>query len=77
MYGIDLVVANEVVVELNTVERLLSVRQAQPRTYLELTRKRVGLIINFNVVVPHRGIIRRVPARTISSVLDVFLEDIH
>ncbi len=59
-YRIDLVVANEVVVELKSVESLLSVHEAQLLTYLKLTGKRVGLIINFNVPVLHRGILRRV-----------------
>jgi len=59
-YRIDLIVANEVVVELKAVERLLSVHEAQLLTYLKLTGKRVGLIINFNVAVLHRGILRRV-----------------
>ena len=59
-YRIDLIVADEVLVELKAVERLLSVHEAQLLTYLKLTGKRVGLIINFNVPVLHRGIIRRV-----------------
>ena len=59
-YRIDLIVADEVLVELKAVERLLSVHEAQLLTYLKLTGKRVGLMINFNVPVLHRGIIRRV-----------------
>jgi GxxExxY protein len=59
-YRIDLIVADEVIVELKSVERLLSVHEAQLLTYLKLTKKRVGLIINFNVPVLHRGILRRV-----------------
>jgi len=59
-YRIDLVVAEEVVVELKAVERLLSVHEAQLLTYLRLTGKHVGLLINFNVSVLHRGIMRRV-----------------
>jgi GxxExxY protein len=59
-YRIDVVVADEVVVESKAVERLLSVHEAQLLTYLRLTGKRLGLIINFNVSVPHRGIMRRV-----------------
>jgi GxxExxY protein len=59
-YRIDLVVADEVVVELKAVERLLSVHEAQLLTYVRLTGKRVGLLINFNVSVLHRGIMRRV-----------------
>jgi GxxExxY protein len=59
-YRIDLVVADEVVVELKAVERLLSVHEAQLLTYLRFTGKRVSLLINFNVAVLHRGIMRRV-----------------
>lgn len=59
-YRIDLIVAEEVVVELKSVERLLSVHEAQLLTYLTLTGKHVGLMINFNVPVLHRGILRRV-----------------
>ena len=59
-YRIDLIVAGEVVVELKAVERLFSVHEAQPITYLKLTGKHVGLIINFNVAILHRGIVRRV-----------------
>jgi GxxExxY protein len=59
-YRIDLIVAEEVVVELKSVERLLSVHEAQLLTYLKLTGKHVGLIINFNVPALRRGILRRV-----------------
>ena len=55
-----MIVANEVVVEVKAVERLLSVHEAQLLTYLKLTGKRVGLVINFNVSILHRGILRRV-----------------
>lgn len=59
-YRIDLIVGDEVIVELKSVERLLTVHEAQLLTYLKLTGKRVGLVINFNVPVLHRGIMRRV-----------------
>jgi len=59
-YRIDLIVADEVLVELKSVERILGVHEAQLLTYLKLTGKRVGLLINFNVSVLHRGIMRRV-----------------
>src|SRR5579863_5200360 len=48
-YRIDLIVADEVLVELKSVERILGVHEAQLLTYLKLTGKRVGLLINFNV----------------------------
>lgn len=60
VYRIDLIVAEEILVELKAVERLLNVHEAQLLTYLKLTGKHVGLIINFNVSVLHRGIMRRV-----------------
>jgi GxxExxY protein len=59
-YRIDLIVADEVLVELKSIERILAVHEAQLLTYLKLTGKRVGLLINFNVSVLHRGIMRRV-----------------
>jgi len=60
VFRIDLIVADEVVVELKAIERLLSVHEAQLLTYLKLTGKHVGLLINFNVPVLRRGISRRV-----------------
>ena len=59
-YVIDLIVAGTVLLELKAVERLLPVHTAQLLTYMKLTQKRVGLLINFDVPVLHRGIIRRV-----------------
>jgi GxxExxY protein len=59
-YKIDLVVQREVILELKTVERLLPIHEAQLLTYLKLTGKRVGLLINFNTALLTRGIIRRV-----------------
>jgi len=59
-YRIDLIVADEVLVELKSVERILGVHEAQLLTYLKLTGKRVGLRINFNVAVLQRGVLRRV-----------------
>ena len=59
-YRIDLIVADEVIVELKSVERLLSVHEAQLLTYLKLTGKHVGLMTNFNVAYIRHGIMRRV-----------------
>ena len=59
-YKIDLIVQDEVVLELKAVERLLPIHEAQLVTYLKLTGKRVGLLINFNVPLLTQGIIRRV-----------------
>jgi GxxExxY protein len=59
-YRIDLLVNDEVVVEVKSVESLLPVHEAQLLTYMRLMNKSVGLLINFNVPVLARGILRRV-----------------
>lgn len=47
-YRLDLVVENEIIVELKSIEALNEVHMAQMITYLKLTDKRFGLLINFN-----------------------------
>lgn len=46
-------------IDLIPAERFLGVYEAQLVTYLKLAGRRVGLLINFNVAVLHRGILRR------------------
>ena len=48
-YRIDLLVEDVVVVELKAVEALHPIHRAQLLSYLRLSRKRVGLLLNFNV----------------------------
>ena len=48
-YRIDILVENEVIVELKTVEAFRDVHLAQVLTYLRLSEKRVGLLLNFYV----------------------------
>jgi GxxExxY protein len=55
---IDLVVDDRVVVELKAVEKLLPVHEAQILTYLRLTGKEIGLLVNFNVPLLKEGIRR-------------------
>ena len=57
-YRLDVVVANKVIVELKTVERLAPIHEAQLLTYLKLTKLPLGLLINFNVPVLKQGIKR-------------------
>ncbi len=59
-YVIDLVAEEKVVVELKAVEQTLPIHEAQLLTYLRLSGKRVGLLINFNVPLLKRGIVRRI-----------------
>ena len=58
-YRIDFLVDNCVIVELKAVEKLLPLHTAQLLSYLRLSGRTVGLLLNFNV--PHlRQGIRRV-----------------
>jgi GxxExxY protein len=60
-YRLDVVVENAVILEIKCVEHVLPVHEAQLLTYLKMTHKRVGLILNFNVPTLARGgIIRKV-----------------
>lgn len=59
-YRLDFLVAGSVVVELKSVEALEGIHEAQLITYLRLTGKKVGLLLNFNVELLRNGIIRRV-----------------
>ena len=53
-YRLDLIVADELVVEVKT----LPVHRSQLLTYLRMTDKRVGLLFNFNTVRLRSGIAR-------------------
>ena len=57
-YRLDLVVDDQVIVELKTVDALLPIHQAQVMTYLKLTGLSVGLLVNFHVPVLKQGIKR-------------------
>jgi GxxExxY protein len=54
----DLVVAGLVVVEVKSVERLTGVHRAQMLTYLRVTGRELGLLLNFNEAVLKAGIRR-------------------
>lgn len=55
---LDMIVEDKVIVELKSVEELKEVYYKQLQTYLRLLDKRVGLLINFNVVLLKNGIHR-------------------
>ncbi len=48
-YRIDILVENEIIIELKSVEQMHPVYSAQLLTYLKIANKRLGLLINFNV----------------------------
>jgi GxxExxY protein len=57
-YRIDLLVENKIIVELKAVDRLTSVHEAQIISYLKLSGKKIGLLINFNVRLLRDGLKR-------------------
>lgn len=59
-YRLDMLVEDSVVVEVKAVESLAPIHQAQLLSYLKLSGKRVGLLINFHVLHLKDGIKRMV-----------------
>ena len=57
-YRIDLLVEDLVVDELKSIEAIAPIHQAQILSYLKLSGKSIGLLINFNVVHLKDGIKR-------------------
>lgn len=57
-YRIDLLVENKLIVEIKSVEALNPVHLAQILTYLKLSNCKLGLLINFNVLLLKDGIKR-------------------
>ncbi len=64
-YRIDILVEDKIVIEIKSVESLTDVHLAQTLTYLRLGNYRIGLLINFNVVLLKNGIKR------VINVLDI------
>jgi GxxExxY protein len=59
-YRLDLLVADRVVVETKAVEKVTPLHEAQLLTYMRLSGRRTGLILNFKVRMLKDGITRRV-----------------
>ena len=57
-YRLDLLVENQIVIELKTVETLTNVHTAQILTYLKLGNYKLGLLMNFQVALLKQGIKR-------------------
>ena len=72
-FRLDIRVENLVVVEIKAVDAIGPIHQAQLLTYLKLSHKHVGLLINFNVVHLRDGIRRMVNGEppSVSSVSSV------
>jgi len=57
-YRLDLLVEDKIVVELKTVNALTDTHKAQLLTYVRLTKKKLGLLINFNEALLKKGVKR-------------------
>ena len=57
-FRLDLLVNDKIIVELKCVEKILPIHEAQLYTYLKLSKKKVGLLINFNAKLLKDGITR-------------------
>lgn len=57
-FFIDVLVNEQVLIELKAVELVLPVHKAQLLSYLRLSNKKIGLLINFNVPLLKDGITR-------------------
>ena len=54
----DIVVERQLVVEIKSVDRLMSIHEAEMLTYLRLSGHKVGLLMNFNATVLKDGLRR-------------------
>jgi len=57
-YRLDLVIEDQLILELKSVESLLPIHEAQVLTYMKLSGLRTGLLLNFNSTVLKNGIRR-------------------
>lgn len=59
-YRIDLLIEDELIVEIKALEALAPVHHAQLLSYLKLSGRRLGLLLNFHVAALKDGISRKV-----------------
>jgi GxxExxY protein len=59
-YRADLIIEDEVLVELKCVQKLLPVHRAQVLSHLRFAKRRVGLLLNFNVRILTAAGIKRI-----------------
>ena len=57
-YRIDILVENQLIVELKSVEEIKGIYEAQLLTYMKLAGVKIGLLMNFNVTKLKEGIQR-------------------
>jgi GxxExxY protein len=69
-FKIDILVENEIILELKSVETISPVFVAQTISYLKLMDKRLGFLINFNVPLMKQGVQRFVNNYYRSIIID-------
>jgi GxxExxY protein len=57
-YRIDMLIENDIIMELKSVDRIMPIHEAQILTYMKLSGIKIGLLINFNVCLLKDGIKR-------------------
>lgn len=57
-YRIDVLIGNQIIIELKSVEKRLGIHEAQLLTYMKLAEMKLGLLMNFNVSKLKEGIKR-------------------
>lgn len=57
-YRLDIIVENKLIIEIKSVESLADIHLAQTLTYLKLSKCKLGLLINFNVLLLKDGVKR-------------------
>jgi GxxExxY protein len=62
-YRVDMIVSDLVIVEIKAVDTLIPVHESQLLTYLKISKKEVGLLLNFNVKRLTDGITRKIMTR--------------
>ena len=59
-YRIDMMIGDEVLIENKAVDTLLPIHQAQLLTYMKLTQRKLGFLINWNVPLIKDGLHRMI-----------------
>ncbi len=72
---VDFLVGGRVIIELKSVEKLLPVHEAQILTYMKLSGKRLGLLINFNMPLLKQGIKRVVLRNNLGDLGDLAVNE--
>jgi len=73
-YRLDMLVEDQVVVELKSVQRVEAVHKKQLLSYLRLSGKEIGLLINFNEALLKDGIVRVV--NSLAASRDIYAENL-